>query len=364
VALRRQELQRGIEAILSDLASSQIQNLVDSILEHRRTSKDNGQKIGLDPFLKLAISHSNYSMSQKRIFSLIGLDNLVDPKYWSQVVSDPEPHMIFSIRSSISFAKDHLPKIMKLIEQDYVSYASRSSGSAPEFVIGKSVLSIFLIEEKDEFSTPRRLVFLLESIEKMYSSVAEITGERDDGLVVIACDSGSDKSFDFMGLASLMEQIKETLLAIWDRKIFYRQMQAQASMELIAASLPLVQQVESMSKAGSLAPEQAEIIKRKLVDGCIKFLEAGAATEDMEAVSSHSPRLLMKPQHKLLAAPQPSNSSQSSEIGSIPAEESVQPEQGLSENEISQLRTLMGKAGLAPPSRGSSRATNRSRRKE
>lgn len=43
-------------------------------------------------------------------------------------------------------------------------------------------------------------------------------------------------------------------------------------------------------------------MKRKAINGATKFMETGAIIPELEGVSSHSPRQLMKPEPKLLVS--------------------------------------------------------------
>lgn len=186
------------------------------------------------------------------------------------------------------------------------------------------------------------MVHVLDAISNLYSVFATIESESVSDLIVLACDSGSDKSFDFLGMAKLMEQIKETIIEIWDRRVFYRQKHASECLALIAESLPIIEKIEELKNSESLGPEQAEILKRKVIDGATKFIQAGATIQEMEGESIHAPRQLMKPEPKLLVSPWSDNENNASDA--TQDDSVIEGKTELSDEELEQLESLVKKA--------------------
>ena len=203
---------------------------------------------------------------------------------------------------------------------------------------------VLIIEDANQYSSPQRLVHVFEGISNLYSVFASINKEREVDLIVLACDSGSDKSFDFLGLAKLMEQVKETIIAIWDRRVFHRQKHASECLSLIAESLPVIQQIEEMKGNGSLGPEEAELLKRKTIDGATKFIEAGAIIQEMEGESLHSPRQLMRPEPKLLVSPWVNENPTTPHVATNLDAENESQSPDLSDKEVAELKALLKKA--------------------
>ena len=106
-----------------------------------------------------------------------------------------------------------------------------------------------------------------------------------------------------MGAASIIESLKEVLLKLWDKAVFFREIQTSNRLELIAQALPIIDRIGDLEVEKKLSPEQAELLRRKVADGAGKFLRVGATIPEMAAVSSHDPRRLMAPELKQLAAP-------------------------------------------------------------
>lgn len=252
--------------------------------------------------------------------------------------------LLFQARSAGRFAIEILPKFANLLQQDHVAEIKANSSHSPSQLRGKEILTIILAEDSQEFSAPSRIIKAIEGLELLYEVHSIIEGYIGNDLIVLSCDSGSDKSFDFLGLSTAIAGVRGTISDIWDRRVYHRQNQLSASIDVISQSLPVLQKLSDLAKNGSMDPSQAEQLKRKIIDGTTKLLESGTTTEDMYELSSFSPRELMRPEPKLLAAPT-AEAQPHSDI--LPPAVSEPNEGQLSADELRQLKRLMSKATAA-----------------
>jgi hypothetical protein len=347
VLLKREAIRRSIRKIIQDITQSGYIEMVDKMIENRRTSPEGSKEhFNLGPFQYFSIAYSGYNDDERKIISALALDAIHDLKYWNSLSTETDPvHSAYALRSSLKFAVDNLPGLLKIFEQDHIR--SDDIGQPQGLPHDRAVLTINLSEDSGRSSSPTRLIFALESVQKIYDSICELDHLSPETLVVLSCDSGSDKSFDFLGLASAILRLKDVITAIWDRIVFYRQLQMDASLSLIATSLPIVKEVEALAADGTIQREQAELLKRRLVEGCTKFIEAGVTTPEMEADSAHSPRQLMRPEQKLLAGPDLGRSDTPHAPSSSPKPAETSPTNfSLTAEEYEQLRSLMAKASV------------------
>ncbi len=202
------------------------------------------------------------------------------------------------------FATQYLPRVTGLLSQagiPSVDAARRGDGART----GTDVLTVQVIESPRRFSTPTRLATLLDSLDLIYGACAMLEGAEPGGLSVIACDSGSDKTFELMGAAPVIAAMRAVVLSIWDRVVFYRELPAAQRYRLAAESLPMLDVVRERAQQGQMAPEQAELLRRRIVEGAGKFLVAGATIPELQERAYANPRTLMAPAPKLLAPPLP-----------------------------------------------------------
>lgn len=278
----------------SGLTATTIRSLGD------RAGKETGKYL-LQALRDYNLQAKDFRTVEKKITEILQLEVLEDTDFWINVATgSEEPPVIHTLYSRLRFVEEYLSKFLKLLETDAIQAARETSDKPPTDREGSSVLSVIVIENPKQLSRPTRLINIRESITLLYEANAILLNVPSEGLSVIGCDSGSDKAFDFFGLANVMKNVKEVILSLWDRVVFFREQQMEARIDLIRKSLPVVEKISDLERQKKIEPEQAELLRRKLFDGCTKFIESGAIIPEIQDRAFHNPRVLMSPQPKLL----------------------------------------------------------------
>ena len=92
---------------------------------------------------------------------------------------------------------------------------------------------------------------------------------------------------------------------MWDRVVFFRELQVQQRIRLVAEALPILERVSETERDQKIGPEQAAILRGQITTGVAKIASSGAVIPEMEATAHHEPRRLLAPQQKLLLARNP-----------------------------------------------------------
>lgn len=233
----------------------------------------------------------------------LGLAPLEQADTWSLLIAaENRAQQAFAFAERVRFATQYLPRVTGLLGQagiPSVDAARRGEGARA----GTDVLTVQVIESPRRFSTPTRLATLLESLDALYGACAVLEGAEPGGLSVIACDSGSDKTFELMGAAPVIAALRALVLSVWDRVVFFRELPAAQRYRHAAESLPVLERIRERASQGQMAPEQAELLRRRIVEGTGRFLVSGATIPELQERAYANPRTLMAPAPKLLAAP-------------------------------------------------------------
>ncbi|CAK8719639.1 MAG: hypothetical protein CDV28_101186 [Candidatus Electronema aureum] len=299
----RKEILRATSNVLAALEETGFVLLFESLLPGKEKDKKDKLLPAFSHYIKL---YEQFGDTEKMLLSILDLDRLHNTDFWTNLMTVEGNKMLNEIIDTfqaIQFAQEHLPKILKLIERESDTKAAdnkKSEANASADELGQ--LCVTVIEDRDK-STPERLVLVLQSIDGLYRACAFLAGEQETGLSVESCDSGSDKAFDFLGAAKIVESVKEIILSFWDRVVYFREDKTGRRLELVAQSLPILDQIGAMKEAGKLEPERAELLKRQIVDSVTKFGKAGATIPEIDRATFHNPRQLMKPEPKLLVEP-------------------------------------------------------------
>ncbi len=291
--MRRREILSGLNQALNAIDASGVHNQLEAILTAPDSEKINVEKLTqlLESFKQYSIEADKFNEAARLANEVLSLHRLSDPMNWQRVLGPRRLSTIHSLFSIVNFAKTYVPKLVKLLEFDYPSSRVREGIKANEF----KVLTVNLYEGDNVLSSPIRLANILESINHFYTACALNSGMSPSTLSVVACDSGSDKSFDFLGLASVMDCVERLIKTIFERVFFFREYQFDERLDLVAKALPIMEQIKRMEEHKEIAPEMAEILRRNIFDGTNKFIQSGATINSMEDKSEYDARTLLSP---------------------------------------------------------------------
>jgi hypothetical protein len=304
--VRRDTLFHSVQKVVDDLQKAGVTEMFASAISALQRPKDDktdpGSWISLEVFRRYVVATSNYGEAESQVMNILGIASLSDAGYWTEL-RRMKATAIWQMHSDIDFAVRHLPRLLQLIRQDDLEDARAHSEDSPERFRGKEVFSVILTEDAEFFSSPERIVQLMTGVTILYEVHCAILELPGNDLAVLACDSGSEKSFDFLGLAAAVTAVRQTAVDIYDRRLLGRQRQMSANIDLVAQSLPVLEEIAQLASRGTIDPHQAEVMKRQLISGATKFIDVGAFTKEMGTSGMPEPRVLMRPQQKLLAPP-------------------------------------------------------------
>lgn len=350
--MRRDTLIKALERVRSDLIACELNSIFQGLMEGRRENKERSIPSGLfSAYQEYIRRTSAYDSNHLYILSVFDLNDLLNPDWWHRVVVEPDAlQHYWPIRQSISFVIDQAPKLITMISQKGVEEALKEKSLSQVEKSNFEPFSIVLIEDDEENSKPERIIQCLDAVDKIYKTLAEIRGLSSESLVILACDSGSDKSFDFLGVADLVREIRKCFAGLFNYRLLNRQVQTSANIALLSQALPIVAEIDELRKAGSLTDEQAERLRHTLLKSASQFLECGAITSDMEN-QQNSPRLVMRPEPKLLSGPTAQNNEYPEHQSGHEGEASAQ----LSPEELKRMREILsdadGSENKSPPSK-------------
>jgi hypothetical protein len=304
--VRRVDAIHGVNQVCSALKGSGLEKTINFLMGPS-SSRNNPKNITmlLKGLKYYSVEANKYSPAARQIARELGLEKIEDTEVWSSIFlpSDENRHAFYEIRRSIDLITNYLPKFAKIFETKTIMEIDEIEKAGP-LVSNNRYISVILIENDDQASTAERAKTAIESIMELYSACATMHDVNGDTLVFASCDSGSDKSFDFLGAAKIIECVKEIVLSMWDRVVFYKEKKLSQHMDLITQSLPIIEKISDMETKKSISPEQAEILRRKINSGVTKFINCGCVIPELDSHSQTNPRLLMAPERKLLSAPE------------------------------------------------------------
>jgi len=296
----RSEMSAAASRIVDAIEERDIPTILESVLR-REGTVDRPQMLAA--FAHLMQTTQSFGKYEKELIALLNLAPLMDVKFWATMLSSEErerPSEALELFHDVRFAVKHLPKILRMLAQDTDVFIEESKARDSEEA-RLDRLTVTIIEDRGA-SSPQRLILVLEAIQGLYDVASAVMGLSSSSLLVSSCDSGSDKSFDFLGLAKVVQCVKEVVLSLWDKIVYFREDKSDKHLELIANSLPILEKIGQLNAQGTIEPEKAEILRRQVIDSVTKFVKAGVTIPEIEGFTVFNPRQLMRADQKLLVA--------------------------------------------------------------
>lgn len=314
----RADITKTIENVLSAVTQSGLGELLEAISASYR---ERGGRPTVDPASILEVmSHwtvlsAKFDLNDRHLLEIFGLGDFLSSRVWvpllpalTQNEKDTPSGIlsfVFETARTIRFLDEKAPMLIELFAQHKFPRASTGHDRMTTAAAMAGLLTVYLPEGEGETSTPSRIALLMESMTGFYQIIADLEELKNpDALRVVAIDSGSDKSFDFLGGAKIIEQVKELILGIYDRRVVQKSVRHAQALDSINDTLPVLEKLKQAEIDGTLTPAEYEILKRKLFTSIEQFVTVGAVTQGMIDVKPVDPRLIMKQEAKLLGRPE------------------------------------------------------------
>jgi hypothetical protein len=308
--MRRTEIIEACKKIQAAIRQSQIFEAFEKTLREGPPEGETFNAYLMSRLHAYALLAKDYGPVEKQIADILHLSSITNVEKWPEVVYTREgrPGTIYVWNRYLYFAVNYLPLFLELIKPDYLEVTQKNLDELPDEYKGKALLTTILIEDSKHPPTTDRIVNLLSSVSSLYDTSAILLKHPTVPLTMVGCDAGSEKTFAFLGAAKVVEMVKDILLSLWDRVMFFRERQIAQRVELVAKSLPAINEIWTLENENRIGHEEAELLRIKLIDSVQKFITCGAVIPEMLERSTFDPHELMMPEPKLLEEGRTENS--------------------------------------------------------
>jgi hypothetical protein len=294
----RSEIVRGLNNLLQALDKSRVPLIVEGVYRDLARSPGETKTIDvLQAYQSFMLAYTaQFTDVERKVLATLDIAEFADNEWWTMLIMASSPGPKAPEASSaigrplyrLRFVIDYLPTVIALLDQklDEVPAASR--------------LMVVLAEEDGRKSAPARAIAALEAVSTLYEAFADMAGKPASDLVLLTCDAGVDKMFEFAGLPELIGKVRETLLEIWRNAIYYRERKFDERLDLIAKALPVLTELNGLEDSGKIAKEKAELLRRDILGGATSFIESGSSIPEMSDMSIYVPRQVLAPKEALL----------------------------------------------------------------
>ena len=306
--MRRADIIRACESLGETMGESGVTEFFTRLHSRQDAQLEGNNAQVLRIYGELRARWYDLDETAKEIARSVGLEMLADEEFWGQVLNDIQrnngsqstsPELRETARRIDFFTRELSKMLNGFLQEDLPEFYSED-GQADRLKAEFGKLTIILVEDMSMASSPKRFVSAIESIDKFYEVCAKLEGSPTGDLTLVSCDSGGDKSFDFIGLAKVIDRIKGILEDIFQRTFFFKESPTSARIKMVLESLPVLDEISNLLKADKLSPEEAELLKREISHATREFMNCGLITPEFAEASIIQPRRLMTPEPRLL----------------------------------------------------------------
>jgi hypothetical protein len=301
--MRREVLQDSVNRIVQDIRESGIIEMLSQGTEaYQKTNtgdKDSAQWVNVTVLADYFNRTSHYSEVERKISDILQINSIAEPSSWQGQFSKVDPSFIYPSLNRLKQAVDILPRFVALLDRDYNIDGPTAGEATTES--GMTLQTVILTDEGALMSSPERIIELLSALGQIYAVIAEVEQLPTGSLAVVGMDSGSEKSFDLLGLAKIMSELRETLQWAYNSVVFHRHNVTARNLQIASDTLGVVEKIAKLESSKAVTSEQAARMKHGLFNGLEKFAATGAYIPEMSQNRS-SPAVAMRPQPRLLTA--------------------------------------------------------------
>lgn len=313
--MRRVEVLKSVSKIEHNLrtVSRYLNDIKAFLLNKDNYQKDNPhrQKV-LEKLQELGRSWIKYDPLDKHITSLFEIYDYSDASFWEQLIQynissgDQKGGSRFISNFSDTESKrmqgffDKLAALKFLFQQENIVYEKGVVASPSK---EKEVLTLILPESTGEASSIERVALMLEGIGEINKAVSNIELGLQTELILLATDSGSDKSFDLLGVKNVISAIKDIIIVVYEHLLFYKHAKFAKNIEAIRESLAISEKINSLLEEEKITKEEAGRYKVYLNKGLGKILDVGVLIPEFNENSGEELKKLLSPNPKYLSSP-------------------------------------------------------------
>jgi hypothetical protein len=300
--MRRDRIIRAVNTLKDALQAAQIRELL-------RAARNGQQAEGVNRTQKILLAYNvfmrhyqEFDEEEKEMMTFFGLTPLLDIAFWSALV-DGEQAVSRKVMADVDVGAYNvifvMPKLRELLlretdrEQLIVADASGSDQEIKR-------LRLLVAERDRSLTDPHVIINVMRSIDEFYEGMGALRGGNHPGLSVGAIDSGSTKSFDFFGSTTIMDEISELLIAVWDRIKYSAEENFRYQIEVAMMAAGFINRVKDAQAAGRISEDQGQRITRSVAKAIETLFRAGAYTESMDEVREVRASEFLIPKTQLL----------------------------------------------------------------
>lgn len=284
--MRRDRIIKAVNTLRDALHAAQIRELLRVARTGQQGDGVNRTQRILLAYNEFTRHHQQFGEEEKDLMAFFGLNPLLDIAFWSGLI-DGEQAANRKLLSEVDVGAYNIifvmPKLRELLTRE-IDKGELIVADAQGGERDMKRVRIFIAEKERTLTDPQLIINVIRSMDELYGSLTGLRGDHASvSLGIGSIDSGSAKSFDFFGAASIMDEINGLLLNVWDRIKYAAEENIRYQIEVALMAAGFVNRIKAAQAQQLIGEEQAQRVIRGTAKAIETLFRSGAYTDEMDA---------------------------------------------------------------------------------
>lgn len=282
------ELRTAVKGILSVLAAADLRTRLDTLRAASADDRSAAAAAVRQAGAQVAAALRTASAAERDVMARLNLHVLASPDTWERVTAHNAQGLenrgdLVRLASRVVFATQNLPNVLALLD------ATTGASSTPPLADDDpSRLTIRLADAGERAGNPDRLARAIDGVDMLYSACASLSPTTTVELMLEQVTGDAARDLHFVGEADVLAAVSAILDSIPEALATVDPAEP-PELEALALSLPVFDDLESLSARGVLGASDVKDVAETLYQGVLLALESGAQRRGGLPVRSATP---------------------------------------------------------------------------
>ncbi len=261
------------------------------VLKQTLQDEEKGDRAGENPsVIETYQAFSSYSRqfgdAERRVLKALRLGFLQHTDFWVQFLQGKlDRNAVRNVLERIYVAQKYLPGLTGLLKSDVEMEIEKPIVERPEAFRDLEILTVSLPHKANAVPPVRQVQELLTAVDVFYEACAMLVGTSTE-LSFLGSEIGDGMRVQFVGARESVALIKNSILAVWDRRALLLGNEAGFCASEQVEDLPAFALLNEKSSNGSISDARTGQIHAMLCEAFELFLNADAAIPEVEDITT------------------------------------------------------------------------------
>ncbi len=260
--------------------------------------ENDGEEAGATPsvietYQAFSSRSRRFGVAERRTLKALKLGFLQHTDFWVQFLqSRLTPEMARNVLERIYFAQKYLPGLVDLLKNETEVELEKPTAERDRDLLGKELLTVLILHPEERVPTVVEVQELMTAVEGFYDACAMMTGAEPE-LSYLGTEICEGARMQFIGADEPVSLIKQSILAIWDRRHSLLDNPNGFCADDQTLDIPAFSQLRDKVGSGVIGEQRGEQIHHRLCEAFEQFLRVGARIAELDGTADEDSDLLM-----------------------------------------------------------------------